>query len=447
MQTRKLLSLITLLALGVGAPAWAEPDEPQAKQVIFFIGDGMGISQVTLGRLVAQRLGQPYSFDRVAATGLASTRSYDTLVTDSAAAGTALATGVKTNNWTIGEDPSGQPLQTLIDVAHDAGWATGVLTNTRITHATPAAFTAHVWHRNEEAAIARQQAASSYPDVLIGGGARYFGEQERAQLAAHGYQVVTDAAGLAEAKGPKVAGLLAGSHLPYRIDAPADQPTLAQLTARAVELLEGQGKSFFLMVEAGKIDHAGHDHDAAAMIHEQLDMAGALGWALRYQQEHPETLVVVTSDHATGALGITECSELVRLTRARSSAAAIMKRVHALDRDAWPEAIKREVLKAHAEVELEDWEVEQIMAHDDEYWEVMALGHAISTRLGISFYDLDFQHERLKGTHGHNGAMVGVFATGPQAERFVGIYENTEIPVRIAEIAGLPRPGKVLQQK
>ena len=449
MQIRKLLTLTTLLALGLGfgAPALAEPDEPQAKKVIYFICDGMGISQVTLGRLASQRMGRPYHFDRIPSVGLASTRSRDSYVTDSAAAGTALATGVKTNNWSVGQDAEGQPLETLIDVAHRSGWATGVLTNTRVTHATPAAFTAHVWHRNEEAAIARQQAAKGYPDLLIGGGARFFGERERAQFQANGFEVVTDVADLATVKGPKVAGLIAGSHLPYRIDADEGTPPLKDLTARAVELLEAQGKPFFLLVEAGKIDHAGHDHDAAAMIHEQLDMNEALGWALNYQQEHPDTLVVITSDHATGALGITEVSEIVRLTRSGSSAAEIMKRVGKLEPAARAEAIKAEVLRAHAEVELEDWEIDEVMLHDDKYYQAMALGHAISRRLGVSFYDLDFQHERLKGTHGHDGGMVGVYAAGVQAGRFGGIYENTEVPVRIAEIAGLPRPGKVLQQK
>jgi alkaline phosphatase len=446
--TRTLCTL-TLFALAA-APAQANPDEDaQATKVIYFIGDGMGISQVTLGRLAAQRLGQTYHFDRVPAIGLASTTSSNSPVTDSAAAGTALATGVKTKNWSVGRDADGQALETLIDVAHRAGWATGLLTTTRLTHATPAAFAAHVWHRNEEAAIARQMATKGYPDLLIGGGARMFGEAERAQLSANGYQVITDLAALAEAKGAKVAGLLSSSHLPFAIDREEGHPSLKELTAKSVELLEAQGKGFMLMVEAGRIDHAGHAHDAAALIHEQLDMDAALGWALDYQREHPETLIVVTSDHATGALAISEQLQLVRLIRARASVEAIMKRIRksGLSREQWAPLIKKEVLSNYSEVELEDWEIEELLAHDDKYFEAMGLGHAIAARFGVSWYDLEWQHENLKGTHGHNGGMVGVYAAGPQASRFVGIYENTEIPLRIAEIAGLPRPGKVLQHK
>jgi alkaline phosphatase len=422
----------------------ARPAEEPGRRpsVILFIGDGMGISQVTLGRLAAQTLGRPYQLDRFRVMGLSSCRSANYVVTDSAAAATALATGVRTNNQTIGEGVRRERLETLVEVAHREGLATGVVTTTRITHATPACYVAHVDDRHEEAAIASQlvaEAGQGLPDVLIGGGRRLFDAAAQGALQAAGYEVVTDPAKLEAAKGPRLAALLAQSHYPYAIERPAGAPDLTAFTRKAVELLSAKGP-FFLMVEGGRIDHACHVHDAPTCAREQLDLDAAVGWALDQAERRDDLLVVVTADHATGDLGITETIRLDDLLKVEASAEALVGRpVDTGDAEQAQAFVDR--VKAATGVTLTPDQVRAVWAHGGRYGSPTQLGHIVSSALGVEFYDVDLQETKLTNTHGHDGAMVGVWAMGPGAARFAGTYENLEIARRIAGIMDLPLPG------
>lgn len=444
---KRLAIALALTLTLAGAPlqhAVAEAPPPPARpSVIYFIGDGMGISQVTLGRLAAQRRGEPYHFDRFQVVGLAGTRSANYEVTDSAAAATALASGIKTNNQAIGVDTAGRPVKTILEAAHEDGMSTGLVTTTRITHATPAGFVAHIDHRDKEAEIAGQlvaAAAQGYPQVLIGGGKRLFPADHQAALQKAGYSLVLDPAGLAGAKGPRLAALLADSHVPYAIERPAGHPDLAAMTAKAVEVLRAAERPFFLMVEGGRIDHACHEHDAATSIFDQLDLDRAVGWALDEAERRGDLLVVVTADHATGALGISETVKLDALLAVKASAESLTRRkVDPGDADqalAWVEQVK-----AATGVELTPDEVRAVWAKDDRYFARTQLGHLVSSRYGVEFYPVDVQEKAHKNTHGHDGAMVGVFAAGVEAERFAGVYENTEIPRRMAALLRLTLPG------
>ncbi len=429
-----LLLAFTALPLSV---ARADDDgAPRPRSVIYFIGDGMGPAQVTLGRLGAQERGAGYHLDRFTEVGLASTRSADYVVTDSAAAATALASGVKTDNQKIGLDPQGRARETILEVAHRSGFATGLLTTTRITHATPAAFAAHVPHRNQEKDIAAQLAARSFPEVLIGGGAALFDDAARADLAARGYEVALDYASLDAAKGPRVAALPAPSHLPYAVD--GGRPSLGALTQRAVGLLETQAKPFFLMVEGGRIDHACHQHDAIGALHDQLDFDGAIGWALDYARQRGDVLIVVTADHATGDLGITEVANVPGLLAATASTDALIARAPG------GEALRTAVAEATG-VTLTDADLATVAEREGKYWGRTALGHAVSRHLGVTWYDLHYQEDVLTNTHGHDGVEVPVYAFGPGAARFRGTYENVEIPRRIAALLGLPEIGRVVE--
>jgi len=433
--------LTLLLGLGLSAGGAAAQEGEERPSVIYFIGDGMGVSQISLGRLAARRLGQGYAFDRFPVTGLASTRSADNVVTDSAAGATALAAGVKTTNWSVGVDPEGRPVEGILEVAARSGYKTGVLTTARLTHATPAGFTTHVWHRLDEAEIAAAQVRGFTPDVFVGGGGRYFGPDLRDALQADGYEVVDDATGLRAASAPKLAGFLARSHLPYAIDREESAPSLAELTATTVRTLAAQGP-FVLMVEAGRVDHACHVHDAGAMVHEQLDAARALDWILDYAESEGDVLVVVTADHATGGLAISEDTNIVGLLRGGASVGELLHEVPEEDDLA---RLREVVFETYAEVELSPEELGRLDDHMGGFWRAMALGHMISSRFGVHWYDLEDAHGQ-KGTHAHDGAAVPVFAAGPGAERFSGLYENSEIPRRICEVTGLPAPGEVLDR-
>ncbi|MBL4846293.1 MAG: alkaline phosphatase [Planctomycetes bacterium] len=414
---------------------------PGRKSVIFFIGDGMGLSQVTLGRLGAQSLKRTYHLDRFKSIGLASTRSGNERVTDSAAGATALAAGVKTYNKAIGLDMQKRPVETILEVAHRGGYATGLVTTTRITHATPACFVAKVEHRSKEKEIASQLTARAseqgYPQVMIGGGARYFTPAQLAALGEAGFALPKTQAELAAAKGSRVAAFLAKSHLPFAID---KGPVLPKLTAKAVELLRGQGTGFFLMVEGGRIDHACHQHDAATCLHDQLDFDAAVGWALDQAAKDPNLLVVVTADHATGSLGISELVKVEAMLKASASSTAIAGSLRGLEVGGaeWRQALVAKVKAGHG-FELSEAEIARVgQRPKDGYWAGTALGHLLSRRYGIEYYDLDHQFDKLGKTYGHDGAIVAVYAFGPGAETFQGTYENTEIPKKIAAALGLP---------
>ena len=309
-----------------------------------------------------------------------------------------------------------------------------------------------------------------FPDVFLGGGRRVFDDAARAALADAGYAVVTEPSELGAAEGEKLAAFLSESHIPWRIDRPEGMPTLAQITEKAVTTLAGKGAPFALMVEGGRIDHAAHSHDAASMIFEQLDFDAAVGWALSYAEQHPEVLVVVTADHATGALGISENTDVEALVKSRASVDALLegtkeltaaiKRMGpqlqradpvsraALFRDLHKSGLlvgfERSLAESHA-VSLSDEEILEVFGDSDYYWQTLALGHVLSERRATYFYDPHVQHNELTGTHGHDGAAVPVFAFGPGAEAFGGLYENREIPSRIATSIGLPQPGAKLE--
>ncbi len=428
MRLTAIHAALALLLAAAPAAAQEEHRPARARSVIYFIGDGMGPAQVTLGRLGAKARGVSYNFDRFEAVGLAATASADYPVTDSAAAGTALASGIKTNNQFIGMDPAGRPRETVLEVAHRSGFRTGLVTTTRITHATPAAFAAHVPHRDQEAEIAAQLAARSFPEVLIGGGARLFDEARRATLAQQGYTLIEDWEALAQVRAPRVAALLAKSHLPYAVD--GGRPPLRELTRRAVELLAPEGEPFFLMVEGGRIDHACHQHDAIGAIHDQLDFDDAIGWALDLAQQRRDLLVVVTADHCTGSLGITEIADIPGLLAAKASTDAMIAQKDLVA-----------AVKAATGFELTAEELATIREREGTYWGRTALGHLVSRRYGISWYDLHFQEDHLTNTHGHDGAHVPVFAFGPGAASFRGTYENNQVPRKIAATLGLPPIG------
>ena len=437
------LALACAIALGLGgarADDGAGAPPARRRSVIYFIGDGMGVSQLTLGRLGAASLGVPHHLDRLPVVGLACTRSLDRVVTDSAAAGTALASGFRTNNQVVGQTPAGEPLESLVEAARRGGWRTGVVTTTRITHATPACFLTHVVHRDREDEIAAQMVARPVADVVIGGGARHFTKDGRLEaLAAAGYAVATDPAQLAAATGERLFAVLAPSHLPYAIERPAGFPSLRDLTRRAVEVLAPQGP-FVLMVEGGRVDHAAHEHDAAACLRDQLDLDQAVGWALDRARDDPDLLVVVTADHATGSLGISEVARVDRLLTCTASAEQLTARRVDLGDPAAVAAFVAAVEGATG-VALTPAEVERVWRAPGGYGPRTTLGHLVSARHGVEFYDLETQETRHTNTHGHDGAMVPVLASGPEAGRFAGVYANTEVPRRIARVLGVPLPG------
>jgi alkaline phosphatase len=281
------------------------------------IGDGMGFSHIyrTMDSVLYSSA-SPVDMNilRFRQIALAKTTSADNKITDSAAAGTALATGTKTNNGYLGVDTNNAPLKSILKYAEENGLATGLVATSDITHATPASFIANVQSRNQADEIARQFLFTDI-DVFIGGGYNSFSVRADSinyidSLKAHNYHVATSLNELKQFKAEgKLAGLIYPSHAPKVSEGRGDM--LSYSTSLAIDLLDNNDNGFFLMVEGSQIDWGAHDNKQNYMVSELLDFDKTVGLVLDYATTHPETLVIVTADHETGGLSLIE-NEIVK---------------------------------------------------------------------------------------------------------------------------------------
>ncbi|MCL2414250.1 MAG: alkaline phosphatase, partial [Bacteroidales bacterium] len=276
---------------------------PTPRNVILLIGDGMGTAQVfTLISTVEDN-----SIVRFPVIGYQKTASADNFVTESAAAGTALATGRKTNNNMVSVCPeTGEPMTTLVQSANARGLSTGVIASCCITHATPAAFLSHSIHRRNYEEIA-EGIVNTNPTLFIGGGRNRF-EQRRDNrnlsdsLRVRGFQVLYTLEDIKRTQNPKIAGLLWDIHPPSMADGRGE--FLKPATQKSIELLNQNPRGFFLMVESAQIDWLGHDNDFEALVEELKDFDNTIHAVLEFAKRDGNTLVIVTGDHETGGLSV-----------------------------------------------------------------------------------------------------------------------------------------------
>ncbi|MCO6046674.1 alkaline phosphatase [Aeoliella sp. ICT_H6.2] len=275
--------------------------------IILMIGDGMGPEQVEAGRYLLDSSGDtPLSFETLPYQAEMTTYSADNSVTDSAASATAMATGQKVNNGVISlaYPGDGSELQTSLEIHQLSGKATGLVSTAYITHATPAAFGAHESSRNNTGSIADDFLSQTLPNVLLGGGAN--GMSASAATNA-GYTVVTTADEMQVLTGTEVyvSGQFGSSHLPYEYDGLDDLPHLSEMTGTALDLVDNDPDGFFLMVEGGRIDHAGHDNDLPRLQAEVVEFSNAVQTVIDWvdlNSNWTDTLLIVTADHETGGL-------------------------------------------------------------------------------------------------------------------------------------------------
>ncbi len=271
-----------------------------ATNVILVIGDGMGPAQI---HAAATASGGRLALDRLPYTGISRTASANDWVTDSAAAATAMASGHKTRNYWVGVDASGQPVPSLIALAEATGRSTGMVVTCDITHATPAAFVAHVPDRRRYAEIATYWPTAGV-DVVIGGGARRFDGKLGAEWRAEGATFVSSLDEVAAATSTPLVALLADEHLPPVSERGVDW--LSRAVTEAVRLLEQDEDGYLLVVEGAQIDWGGHGNDASRMITETIDLDRAVGALLDRVAPAGDTLLIVTADHETGGFAITQ---------------------------------------------------------------------------------------------------------------------------------------------
>ncbi len=282
------------------------PEHGVPKNVVLLIGDGMGFEQVKAAGMYAHGAPGTLPFEAFPHRAEMTTHSADSPVTDSAAAATALATGRKVNNGvvSVAHPGGGGELKTLLEHFGDRGRGTGLVTTADVTHATPAAFGAHRPSRNDLSGIFADYLNLTRPNVLFGGAGD---GTPAASVAEAGYALVTDRAGI-RALDPEALAMVCGrfgeDHLPYEYDGLGPLPRLSEMTASALRVLGSGAEGFFLMVEGGRIDHAGHDNDIGRNVLETVGFSDAVRVVADWAMGRPDTLVLVTADHETGGLKV-----------------------------------------------------------------------------------------------------------------------------------------------
>lgn len=438
----------------------------QAKYVFFFIGDGMGVNQVNVtemyraavqGRIGVERL----TFGDFPAAGIATSYSASNPITDSAAGGTALATGTKTYNGAIGVDADKQPLQSIAQRAKASGKKVAILTTVGINHATPAAFYGHQPKRSMYDEIARELPASGF-DFFAGAGILRSKKKDVPSL-----EPVIEEGGYAIAHGmDEYASKSADANkilliqkeetndgsLPYAIDRKESDMTLAQMTESAISfLMKEKNKGFFLMAEGGKIDWACHNNDLGTAVNEIIDFDNAVKVAYEFYKKHPkETLIVISADHETGGLGMGTSGykmNLKALECQRVSQEELSRRITTLRKDkdvTWEQvkALLSETMGFWDELPL-TWSQERALRdefeksfvqHKTVFTETL---YARSESLAAAAIEVMSRIARLGWTTGsHSAEYVPVYAIGAEAELFMGKMDNTDIPKRIAKAGG-----------
>lgn len=444
----------------------------QAKYVFYFIGDGMGVNQVNATEMyLAEQEGRigvkPLLFTGFPAVGIATSFSATNSITDSAAAGTALATGVKTYNGAIGVDVEKNSVQSVAERAKAAGRKVGVTTSVSIDHATPSAFYAHQVDRDMYYEIALDLPKAGF-DFYAGGGFLKPTTTADKKEARSIFPIIEEA-GYTIAKGVdefKTKSAQADkmvliqkdganpSGLPYAIDRKSGDLSLTEVTESALSFLtKGKNKGFFLMVEGGQIDWAAHSNDAAATLEEVIDFDNAIKVAYEFYKKHPkETLIVVTADHETGGLGLGTGKYELNLKDLKYQkqsqgvlSAAITDLRKAKDHKATWEDVKAllaEKMGFWKELPL-TWEQEKMLRDEFEtsfvknkvvFEETL---YAKTEPLAVCARKVMNQIAMVGWTSGsHTAEYVPVFAIGAGAQQFAGKYDNTEIPKRIAKVAG-----------
>jgi alkaline phosphatase len=443
---RALLLAATLSALAAAARA----DDARPKNIIILFADGVAATQWELGRYSARVLrNQGFAATDIVfkdgAFGVLSTNPRDAFVTDSAAAASAMSTGVKVDNFAVSMTPDGKPHRTTMEAAKAAGKKIGLVTTAEIYDASPAAFSVHAKNRREAQSIVDQYLVME-PDVLIGGGRDYFlpktspggkrsdGKDVIAAFAQKGYAIAQDTKSMKSAAGAKLLALFADEDMSFEIDRdPAKEPSMAEMTQAALKALSSSSpKGFVLFVENENTDTAGHYNDAAGVMRALWAFDEALRVALDFRSKAPgDTLIVVTGDHETGGLsatyarrpgsgdarpfaGIADLQMLERITISFGGAAA------ALGRKPSPEALDKLIAQRFPGFRL-DADLREAIVNQSQldfnfsYATQNALGRMVARQTGFYW-----------GTAGHTTEPVAVGAIGPGAELFRGYRDNTE---------------------
>ncbi len=471
-------------------------DDALPKYVLFFIGDGMGVAQRTLAEYYKdyEEGGAELEMNHLPEIGMYSNKSNNSYIPDSAATATAMSAGKTTNNGQIAteaiddemltKENAEQESETLHDIdteademtnlgdgLHDAGLPIGVVTTTRVTHATPAAFTSHSVDRDNEALIAEEQ-LDFEPELLVGGGTSYLVDQSQEnskreddrniieEYQAKGYDYysdINDFINNAPDSTNKVIATFADSHLPYEIDTDEDAAGLSELTDASIDYMYNNYQDgFFMMIEGGRIDMAAHANDAPTMLQETLEFENAVKEGLEFYEEHAdETLVLVGADHETGGLGLGDDSDyylnLGTLDDYNGSSEEMLQGYYkqGMDHEEALDYISNDYGLGELSKE-EKQELEDVMDRMDKTEPDPEEGY-----VGI-FYDDYGAYDPLATvvneitadranvgftTHAHTASFVEASAIGVGSENFDGMFTNEDIGLALADLLNIETTG------
>lgn len=454
---------------------FCQVDAKQAKYVFYFIGDGMGINQVQgtelyLGELEGKIGIVPLQFTQFPYATVATTFSATNGVTDSAAAGTALATGNKTKNGAIGvlKDLC-TPVYSIATWAKEKGCRVGIATSVSVDHATPAAFYAHAAGRSSYYSIGTDLYKSGFDFYA---GSDFLQPEDKNTPQAENLYQMANQYGYTIARGykdylqknkeakkmillqPEASSQVDRTAIPYAIDRKKGDLTLQEITRSAINFLSKDlSKGFFLMVEGGKIDWACHSNDAATTFHEIIDFDNAIKVAYEFYSQHPdETLIVITADHETGGFVLGKGPYELNLQVLKNQK---------VSENGFTQIINQLRIQTNNQV---SWEaVQQTLKDNFGFWDKIKLTNTQENRLK-TVYEQSLKNQQAKmekseyaqdepiaaeakriineialtgwTSGGHSAGYVPVFAIGVGAEYFQNRIDNTEIPIKIAEAAG-----------
>lgn len=452
-KMKKLLSIILIalfLVMNFSVLGASAESTAKAKNVILLIPDGMSVDGTSLARWYK---GAPLALDEMA-SGLVRTYSADAPIADSAPAGTAYATGYKSHTGYIGVLPEvanmpglkpvekgeeKRPVANILEAARLAGKATGIISTSEVQHATPAAFSAHFPSRKNYDAIGEQQVYSGI-DVVLGGGSKFFGADFRKDkedliqvIKDLGYDYVTTPEAMKNSTSDKLWGLFDPQALSYDLDRdPAKQPSLAEMTAKAIEILSKDQDGFFLMVEGSKIDWAAHANDPIGLISDILAFDNAVKVALDFAKKDKDTVVIAVSDHGNGGISIGDRATssnyddlplsafIDPLKKAKLTGEGLEQKLNA-DRS----NIQEIMATYYGITDLTKEEIESIKAAKPGSLNY-AVGPIISKRAFIGWT-----------TNGHTGEDVVLYSYAPKGERLTGVVENTEVARYMEKVLGV----------
>lgn len=421
------------------------PGDQKIKNVIVLIGDGMGFGHMELARLVEYGAQGSLHMQMLDNTAFVTTNAYDNIVTDSAAAGTAIATGTKTNNGAVGVDADGLEVDSMADYFKSMNKSIGIISTNTVYDATPATFGASAESRSDKAEIVRDMLAEGW-DVILGGGTKYFGEAkqdgvdyiEKYKEAGYAYVSTLNELNTMDDT-DKLLGLFSYDYMNYKADKEENEstePNLVEMTRAALSVLEKDNDGFFLMSEGARIDHAAHAADGTGIWLETIEFDNTVKLCMDWAADRDDTLIIVTADHQTMAISPSESLNVDALKAIEVSPEYMaMKLEKNEDETLFTLESIKSVFLEYANIELTDEEALDIQntVSVELYaykagWEI---GSVIAKEYGVAAMDPELR--AAGGTGGHTASWVPLFAHGAGSEIFKGVIDNTDIFDMIVE--------------